>query len=83
MVREEVQNIEVGAVILKETTRCKKSFGCLNSNERNLCRAEGLLSNGLVKIECNEPNDCSYKTFMDSVFCACPTRIEIYKKYKI
>ena len=69
--------------ILKDTTKCKKDFACLSSDNADICKAEGLLSNGLVKIECDEPNDCSYKTFMSSVFCACPTRKEIYKKYGI
>ena len=83
------ETIEISKDILEKTTWCTKGFSCLTSNPEDttngylICKIEQSISEGVKFVECKEP-PCSYAlSFGDSYTCKCPTRNEIYNKYRI
>ncbi len=80
--------IRIGKDILTKTTKCGKSFSCLSSKRRDLCKVGSKLESceGETALFCEPNNDefCAYKRpFGDYCICDCPTRKEIYNRYKI
>ena len=70
--------------ILKKTTRCENDFECLK-DENYPCRVlkvESCINGEIIIVNCTK-SKCLYKViFGRKTICACPTRIEIYNKYK-
>ena len=73
--------MEIKNEILEKTLLCTKSFACLN-DINTYCKVESCVNNQVLFVE-NHKNDLCYyrRTFGNSHFCTCPTRIEIYRKY--
>jgi hypothetical protein len=69
---------------LKITTKCKKENSCLSKERKDLCRVEHCVEGEIHFIECLNKKPCDYqKSFGSSFYCSCPTRKELYNKYKI
>ena len=69
--------------ILDKTVHCTKDFDCIK-NDNIYCKVESCINNEVHFVECTEQNFCSYKmTFGSSYICNCPTRKEIYNKYRL
>jgi hypothetical protein len=67
-----------------KTTRCPFAFQCLDDSNRDLCEVETCLRNNGCFLKTTKPNNCKYKgTFGYSYMCHCPTRHELFKRYKI
>ena len=84
------ETIEISKNILDKTTGCTKGFSCLTYNPEDttdgylICKIEHSISEGMKFVECKEEPPCSYAlSFADSYICECPTRNEIYNKYRI
>jgi hypothetical protein len=77
-------DIEIDEDIKKNTTKCKKDFKCLRDNNYELCKVIESVRDNVLFIECLEMQPCSYKTVFgySSYICSCPTRKEIYRRYK-
>ena len=77
--------IDIDKKIIVETTNCQKNFSCLDGNTEKLCKIEiTQFSNSVHLIKCKQDLNCSYKIeFEKEKCCLCPTRKEIYNKYKI
>ena len=72
--------MEIKKEILEETLLCTKSFACLN-DINTYCKVESCVKNLVHFVENNKNDFCNYRrTFGNSHFCTCPTRIEIYRK---
>ena len=70
--------------IVTETILCEKNFECLKSNMPVYCKVENCVSKKVHFVKCLDNSHCSYKmTFGSSKICTCPTRKEIFNKYKI
>ena len=68
---------------LKSTTKCAKDFSCLKG-QNEFCKIEYCVSDTGYFVKCKEHTYCSYKDkFGGSFYCTCPTRKEIYSKYKL
>ena len=68
--------------ILNATLKCKDSFACINGGKDCFCEAEQMVSDKVLFVKPNKNIACSYmKYFGDSLYCTCPTRMEIYRKY--
>jgi hypothetical protein len=78
-------DIRIDQEIIKETTECEKNFSCLTKSRRELCEIEITLFSGKVHfIKCKQDLECNYKIdFENESCCFCPTRKEIYNKYKL
>jgi hypothetical protein len=71
--------------ILAETTKCEMDFVCLSGKIDHLCKIERAIgSNPILLLLQGETPICHYNCMFGSRFiCACPTRREIYKRYRI
>ena len=81
-------NYSVPLEITEKTLRCRNHFACLNGRGHGLCDISEALGSGSSTVLFVEPRQdapviCPYrKCFGDSLlYCACPTRFEIYKRY--
>ena len=75
--------LEIDAEVIKATTRCEKRFACLAGDLEHLCQVEECVADVAYFVRCLNLVDCSYReTFGDSNVCTCPTRHEIYRRYK-
>jgi hypothetical protein len=70
--------------IVKATKKCEKNFSCLKLDESAMCKVVFCINCKLHGIECKNDTFCAYKlTAEERNFCTCPTRKEIYFKYKV
>ena len=77
-------DIKVDEDIKKGTTKCEKDFRCLADNTYELCRVTETVRDNVLFIQCEGDNYCNYRiSFGYSFICSCPTRKEIYNKYKV
>ena len=75
--------IEVSEDTIKSTTCYKKNFPCMTGKGEDLCTVEPVIPKGLLYIKCSNKY-CSYKmSFGSTYICICPTRKEIYDRYKL
>ena len=75
--------IKIDEDTLKSTTKCEKNFSCLK-DQNGLCKVEYYIPDIVYFAKCNEHISCRYKKgYGNSFFCSCPTRKEIYIKYKL
>jgi hypothetical protein len=71
--------------VLKNTTKCKDSYSCLDGKRDCLCSVEDCADGKIHFIRPrNENGICEYKMkFGYSFTCNCSIRKEIYNHYKI
>ena len=76
--------MDIDKKIISLTTKCGKKFKCLHSDKGAYCKVESFLPcMELVVAKCPANENCNYVLNSgDAGFCACPTRIEIFRKYK-
>ena len=83
-------NLHMEEVTKNKTTKCPSNFYCLSGGESLMCDKDKHMCiarryvryNGLVVKPLSE-NGCPYRSVVDnSTVCNCPTRIEIFLKYK-
>ena len=76
-------NFEIDKETLHRTTDCAKDFDCLNNNNHDYCKVLECV-NTVHFVKCSMDNRCYYRLpFSKEFICTCPTRKEIFKKYKI
>ena len=69
--------------ILQKTTNCEFDFNCLFGDKQCLCEIKASIVNDLLELKPKFDIHCKYRMpFGDTFFCTCPTRNEIYKRYK-
>jgi hypothetical protein len=70
--------------IVAETILCEKNFECLKSNMPVHCKVENCVSEKVHFVESLDNSLCRYiMIFGSSKICTCPTRKEIFNKYKL
>jgi hypothetical protein len=75
-------HMEIDKNIIAETVKCEKNFDCLNMNKHVYCKVENCINEKVHFIK--GVDNLSYKmSFGDSFFCTCPTRKEIFNKYRL
>jgi hypothetical protein len=78
-----MMKFQIGEDVLKKT-RCKKDFSCLSGKRHDLCKIEDCVSGKVYFLEAHNDDFCPcLGCFGSSHYCTCPTRIEIYEKYKV
>ncbi len=76
--------MEIDKNIIADTVKCEKNFDCLTGNNHVYCQVESCINKEVHFIGCVDNLNCSYKMFFgDSFICTCPTRKEIFNKYRI
>jgi hypothetical protein len=80
------ETFQISEEILSQTTKCPKNFQCLTNRQTTMCSIDGVIDkyNGLF-ISKKTRRNCPYLTLFGyySYICTCPTRREIYIRYKI
>ena len=83
MHNKDKMDIQIDEDVKKSTTKCEKDFRCLVDKTYELCKVTESVHDNVLFIKCEEDNYCIYRMdFGNSYICNCPTRKEIYKKYK-
>lgn len=76
--------MEIAREILEQTINCQKGFKCLKNDDHVYCKVENCVSDKVHFVKCLSGNYCTYKlAFGRSHICNCPTRKEIFNKYRI
>ena len=76
--------IKIEESIIEAATECERNFECLSNGNNIYCEVEYCLNKEIYFVKCKYDKLCSYKEpFGSSFLCSCPTRKEIYNKYKI
>jgi len=76
-------DILLDKAVLHKTTHCINDFSCLSGDKTCLC--DVLASNGedIIEITSQPARSCKYCISLESAsYCHCPTRVEIYNRYK-
>ena len=75
--------LKIDDEILRKTTKCGNGFTCLSGDDKCLNDIEDSVGHAVCFVRCNS-EDCSYYVshgFLGAV-CSCPTRVEIFKRYR-
>jgi hypothetical protein len=76
-------DIKIADDTIRHTTKCKLNFSCLLGNRKDLCKVEYCVGK-IHFMKCLNKEYCDYQIpFGDSRICNCPTRKELYSRYKI
>lgn len=76
--------LNLSTEVKQATTECKKEFSCLEGNRTDLCKVKYCVDRELHFIKCLNEGYCPYQyLFGKEYVCVCPTRKEIYNKYKV
>ena len=76
-------DIQINEDILKKTISCEKNFSCL-SDQKDLCEMKSQIVRVVYFIKHPKNKRCSYSlSFGNDYICNCPTRQEIYKRYRV
>lgn len=80
-------DIKIDQEIIDQTTACNNNFACLKGDSDCLGKVASCSDNSglFVKADanCNKVSCIYCLPFENTFFCSCPTRKEIYKRYKI
>ena len=75
---------DIDEEIKQKSDRCRDGFSCLKGENNCLCEVESFINNKLLFIKPDKGGVCEYKTsFGYSYYCACPTRKELFYRYKV
>ena len=82
---ENKEDIEVSEAILKDTTNCRKCFACLSGETECMCEViKPARAYNAVVIKPKSIDACKNFFHLDNtIYCLCPTRNEIYNRYRI
>ena len=77
-------DLEIDKSTLHNTTNCIFDFTCLIGDKSCLCEVVASKEKDVVEIKSYPPIACRYCISLENViYCTCPTRNEIYNRYKI
>jgi len=76
--------IKIDKAVLHNTTNCIFDFNCLSGGKTCLCDVVVSNEEDIVEIKSKPSIPCKYCISLDSAsYCTCPTRVEIYNRYRI
>ena len=76
--------LKIDKAVIQSKVNCKYDFRCLSREKACLCEVKESIGYDMLKIEPKSNVDCSHLISLRKTnFCNCPTRVEIYNRYKI
>ncbi len=76
--------MKIDKKIIAKTNYCKKDFECLKNPKLVCCKVTRCIDGVVCFIEPECEKSCIYKNaIQDSFICCCPTRKEIFNKYRL
>ena len=77
-------DIVVSNETLRATLNCKEAFSCLKGKATDFCEVDYCVDGKVHFVKRVGHYYCYYQlSFGEAYFCSCPTRKEIYNKYRI
>jgi hypothetical protein len=77
-------DFKINESVLKKTINCNNGFRCLAGNRESLCDVVGSVGSSMVQIKSEFHPHCKYRVPFDSFdYCLCPTRTELYNRYRV
>ena len=77
-------DLKIDESVLNRTFNCKDDFRCLIGNKEFTCEVVRPVGSSMVQIKVLSQTSCKYHVpFGSSAYCICPTRNELYNRYKI
>ena len=77
-------DVRIDEEILQRTINCKHDFRCLSGDKTCLCKVTGSVGFDIKIIKPKPEIDCKYRlSYAGKSLCVCPTRNEIYNRYRI
>ncbi|OGV81210.1 MAG: hypothetical protein A3K19_22505 [Lentisphaerae bacterium RIFOXYB12_FULL_65_16] len=76
----------VAQEVRRKTNRCESDFACLACQPQCLCPVVSAIDGGVLFIEpkCEQKMFCTYRMqFGNGTMCTCPTRKELYHRYRV
>ena len=77
-----MDKIEIDDSFKEKTTKCNNDFSCLMGDHSCMCEAIEDTNCCSIKIKPKPDLSCKYYVSPYGT-CMCPTRVEIYRKYKM
>ncbi len=79
-----MDTLQMKSVVSKAITRCDKDFSCLSENVECTCWVTYASRYRFVEVKPRSNDPCSYLFhYGNGTYCLCPTRNELYNRYKI
>jgi hypothetical protein len=77
--------LKISDETLKKTTKCMFGFQCLDDKSRDICKIGIYIQGDGCFLSKVKSHTCPYKQLAgySSYTCTCPTRHELYTRYKI
>ncbi len=76
--------LEIRAGTLQETEKCRNNFSCLADDKGCLCDVEDSYDGRVLFVKAANSKSCEYMmSFGYSHVCHCPTRKELYSRYRM
>ncbi len=76
--------MEIDKKTISVTWNCPRDFDCLNSDSHVYCNVENCINKKVLFVKYVGKSFCNYKmSFGNSSICTCPTRKEIFNKYRL
>jgi hypothetical protein len=80
---ENSADLKVDNQTIQKTTKCPSAFKCQSDEAYPLCAPESSIPGYGLFVQPPEANSCHYKmSFGNGFICTCPTRYEIFTRYK-
>ena len=77
-------DILLDKAVLHKTIHCINDFSCLSGDKTCLCDVVASNGEDIIEIKSQPARSCRYCIALESAsYCHCPTRVEIYNRYKI
>ena len=78
------KKFKIGEETIKATKKCKKDMSCLNKESKDRCKVDHSVGSEVFLYKCLSSKHCSYReSFAVGIYCSCPIRIELFKKYGV
>jgi len=75
---------QISQETINQTRQCTFAFQCLNDDGWGLCSVDRKVEGGGVFIHLKKRDNCRYSMFLgDAYVCNCPTRYELFERYKV
>ena len=77
------KEIKIDDETVKQTTKCPYNFQCLSDPDFEFCPIKESLGIDILVLKNPKYRSCPYLLcYDDNHICNCPTRCEIYEKYR-
>ena len=76
--------LKIDEAVIRSTVNCQYGFRCLSGDTTCLCEVTDSIGYDMLEVNPKSDKDCCHRISLGKMnFCNCPTRVEIYNRYKI